>query len=402
MSHIKPKENRPTADSTKGEQLIPLTSISRRSLIRAALAAAGATVVFGIPNRAYAARASQQTLDALASAEEKLAAVEAELDKLAADFEALSEDQDRTISRIEEVQGQIDETQAQIDAKQVELEAKQDVLSRRVSSSYKDGGASILTLLTAAESFDELLSNSRYIEKVNDADKQVISEIQSIRAELERQKSELESRKNDLEALKEQQAQQLSAMQAKQAEVQSLVDGLSADVKDLIAKRDAEYLAAVAEEERQRQEQEKHQQGAGGSYVPSTGSVSGPLKSLERVLSACHAVPSPGNGLCAMWVSQVFSSAGFGYPGGNANDMYNSYCTSSDRSSLRPGMIIATPTHPHSSAGRIYGHVGIYVGNNTVMDNIGYIRSIGVDEWISYYGPTVTPRWGWIGGWALS
>ena len=54
-----------------------------------------------------------------------------------------------------------------------------------------------------------------------------------------------------------------------------------------------------------------------------------------------------------------------------------------------------------SSAGRIYGHVGIYVGNGTVMDNVGFIRSIGVDEWIAYYGVTVTPRWGWIGGWVL-
>ena len=52
-------------------------------------------------------------------------------------------------------------------------------------------------------------------------------------------------------------------------------------------------------------------------------------------------------------------------------------------------------------AGRIYGHVGIYVGNGTVMDNVGFIRSIGVDEWIAYYGVTVTPRWGWIGDWVL-
>ena len=377
------------------------TSLSRRSLIKAALAAASASVIFGIPNRTYAASASQQTLDALASAEDKLAAVEAELDRLAAEFEALSHEQDLTISKIEDVQAQIDETQAQIDAKQAELEAKQDVLSRRVSNSYKEGGTSILTLLMASESFEELLSNGRYIEKVNDADKQVIGDIQSIRAELEQRKSELEDQKSSLEALKEQQAQQLSDMQAKQAEVQELVAGLSADVKDLIAKRDAEYLAAVAEEERQRQEQQKHQQGAGGSYVPSTGSVSGPVKSLERVLSACHAVPSPGTGLCAMWVSRVFASAGFSYVGGNANDMYNRYCTSSDRSALKPGMIIASPTHPHTAAGRIYGHVGIYVGNNTVMENVGSIQATNLDSWISYYGATVTPRWGWIGGWVL-
>ena len=45
--------------------------------------------------------------------------------------------------------------------------------------------------------------------------------------------------------------------------------------------------------------------------------------------------------------------------------------------------------------------MGIYVGNNTVMDNIGYIRSINVDSWISYFGTTVTPRWGWANGLVL-
>lgn len=242
-------------------------SLSRRALVASALAAASSAVLFGLPARAHAARATQATIDALATAEEKLAAVEAELDKLAADFEALSHEQDRTVSQIEEVQAQLDETQAQIDEKQAELEGKQDVLSRRVSNSYKDGGTSMLTLLMAADSFDDLLSNSHYIEKVNDADKQVIGEIQTIRAELEQHKSTLESQKADLEALKEQQAQQLSVMQAKQAEVQQLVDGLSSDVRDLIARRDAEYLAAVAEEERQKAEQDKFQQGAGLSLI---------------------------------------------------------------------------------------------------------------------------------------
>lgn len=96
-----------------------------------------------------------------------------------------------------------------------------------------------------------------------------------------------------------------------------------------------------------------------------------------------------------MWVSQVYQAAGCGYPGGNANDMYWNYCTSSDRSALQPGMIIAVPSHPHSTAGSIYGHVGIYIGNGTVMHNIGSIATWSLDSWISYYGASYTPRWGW-------
>ena len=97
-------------------------------------------------------------------------------------------------------------------------------------------------------------------------------------------------------------------------------------------------------------------------------------------------------------MSYVFSNAGLGSVYGNADDMYNAWCTSSDKSKLKVGMIIAVSTHPHTWAGQIYGHVGIYVGGNTVMDNIGYIRSINVDQWINFYGGTVTPRWGWANG----
>ena len=99
-----------------------------------------------------------------------------------------------------------------------------------------------------------------------------------------------------------------------------------------------------------------------------------------------------------MWVSQVFSNAGYGYASGNACDMYNSWCTSSNRGDLKPGMIVAVSSHAHTSAGRIYGHIGIYVGGGVMMDNVGYIRTINVNEWISYYGTTVTPRWGWLMG----
>lgn len=369
--------------------------ISRRDALRAVMASAAAAVLFGAPRDAFGASASKKTLDALASAEAQLAAVQEQLDTLAAEFQALSIEQDKTISQIEEVQADLDETQLKIEENEAKLAEKQEALGARVSDSYKKGPASTLNLLLSAKTFDELLSSSRYVDKVNDADRQIIAEIQDIRAELEQQKADLEEQKAELEALQEQQAAQLAEMQDKQAEIKAVLDDLSQDVKDLIAQRDAEYLAAVQEEERQRQEAEANRRPSGG------GTISGGARSLERVLSSAHATPSPGSGLCAMWVSQVFYNAGFSYPGGNACDQYSSWCTSSNRDNLCTGMIVAVSSHPHTSAGIVYGHVGIYMGNGVVMDNVGYIRSISLNEWISYYGATVTPRWGWIGGWVL-
>lgn len=137
--------------------------------------------------------------------------------------------------------------------------------------------------------------------------------------------------------------------------------------------------------------------GAGGTI--NDGSLSG---SQQAVVSAAYSTPSPGYGYCAAWVTNVFQNAGIGYFGGNACDMYNSWCTSSNLDDLKPGMIIAVSTHNLDAAGRIYGHVGIYIGNGQVMDNVGPIRTIDVNQWIQNFSGVVPAKWGWIGNVPLS
>ena len=387
---------------------------SRRSAIKAMFALAGAAVLFGRPTRALATpSASKETLDALADAEKQVDQVQAQLTQIGKEFQALSIEQDKTLTQIEKVQGKIDDTQDEIEKKQRQLATKQDELSARVSSSYKNGPASALSLLLSSGSFEELISNAHYVEKINDNDKRAIADIRDIQQELENQKAQLEQQKADLEKLKDEQAARLKDMQAKQDEVQTLLSGLSEDVKELMAKRDAEILAAAQEEERQRkaaeeaarqqqllqQQQQQRPSGGGTTYIPGNGQTSGSAGGGQQaIVAACRSTPSPGAGLCAMWVSQVFARAGYRYVGGNANDMYNAYCTSSSKADLKVGMIVAVSTYSRDYLGAIYGHVGIYIGDNTVMENIGSVATTNLDEWISYYGTTVTPRWGWLGG----
>lgn len=121
-------------------------------------------------------------------------------------------------------------------------------------------------------------------------------------------------------------------------------------------------------------------------------------ETAKRIADASSKVPSPGLGLCAMWVSQVYSLAGCGYTGGNACDMYYAWCKSSDRSELKVGMMIAVPTHHATDMGKIYGHVGIYIGDGKVRHNIGQVVTDDLDKWISYYGSDAEVRWGYPSG----
>ena len=124
----------------------------------------------------------------------------------------------------------------------------------------------------------------------------------------------------------------------------------------------------------------------------------------KRVAEAARRQPAPaGSGWCAKWVSTAFHSAGQPYIGGNANDMFRSWCHSSDRSELKVGMIIAEDTSSH------YGHVGIYVGDGKVLSsesnytaNTSQIRERTVDEWVRIFGAKGPVRWGWANGIDLS
>lgn len=131
--------------------------------------------------------------------------------------------------------------------------------------------------------------------------------------------------------------------------------------------------------------------------------IAGATARQQAIVNSAYATPTPGQGLCAAWVSNVFRNAGYGFYGGNACDMCRSWCHSSNRNELKVGMIIADVSHPGTgSAGLTYGHVGIYIGNNKVMSNEGPITVKSLDAFIRFYGAGTGCRWGWLGGINLS
>ena len=400
----------PNSDSILSQEL------SRRTALKALFGAASAAVLFGLPARAHAAEATKETTDKLNAAQAQLDEVQAQLDSIANEYAALANKNAQTLNDIEGVQGQIDSTQAQIDEKKAELKKKRDDLSDRVSASYKSGGTNVLSLLLASGSFEELVANAHYVEKINKSDRDAIEDIQTIQEELDAQKTELESQKADLEKLKDQQTAQMQDMQAKQQEVQTVLSGLSDDVKELMAQRDSEILAAAQAEEAAKKaaaaaaaaanKNNSYSGGSssgGGSYAPGTPQQNAGSGKQQAVVNACYSTPSPGQNWCAAWVTNVFRNAGVGYFGGNACDMFNAWCYSSDRSALQVGMIVADSSHSGTGApGLIYGHVGIYVGGGIVMSNEGAITSKSLDSFISFYGTGSGVRWGWLGGVVLS
>lgn len=376
-------------------------SVTRRDALRLFIGAGLCATL--LPSVALA-ETTQEKLDAA-----KLSYDQAkdELDRIAAEYEEIASKLSDTTAKIADVsaqidqkQDQIDQKQGEIDQKQAEIERKQEILGARMSASYKAGPLSTLDLLLSSATFDEFTSNIYYLDKVTESDREMIDEVRALKEELEAQKAELESEKAELEEqkaeledLQEEQRAQLEEARAKQQESQELVDNLSAEVQELMEKRDAELLAAQKLAEQMQQQ--------GGSRPSGGHTVVSGSGSLARVINACYSTPSPGSGLCAAWVTDVFQNAGIGSFWGNADDMYYSWCGTSP-SNAQPGMIVAVNSSPDSAAGRIYGHIGICIDSGTVMDNVGYIRTVSLSWWVSHYSARATPLCGWLGGVKLS
>ena len=123
-----------------------------------------------------------------------------------------------------------------------------------------------------------------------------------------------------------------------------------------------------------------------GKYKRNNKVYSASEEVQKRIVEAAHNTSSPGPDLCARWVSTVYRNAGLGYIGGNANDMYRKHTFTSDIADLKLGMLVAVESSSSGSRmGKIYGHVGIYIGDGKVMDSVGYKKISTLEEWIETY-----------------
>ena len=379
-----------------------MNSLSRRSFaVAAGLSLLGAC---GLGALSSIARADvDATAAALADARSRYDGLKALVDELVAQYQQLCVELEATLDQIDAKAQQIADIQKEIDALQA----------------------------VPAEQLDE----------------EVLAALEARQAELAAQKAELETlhtQKNDqLAEVKRRQDEATQALNEADAEVKALAEQYDRELAARAqAEADEKAKADLATDQAHGQTpQTEGQEGGGAKDKPlgegkpegagkdedkdkedefaqkteatrarlreiiASGSITEayPGSLLAAVLEACITVSSTGEGYCASWVTAVYDQAGVGLFWGNACDMYANWCTISDISYIKPGMIIATPSHNWTNDGQIYGHVGIYIGKDEngegqVVDNLGYIRMVPLERWVASYDDVVAPRCGWLGG----
>ncbi len=146
-------------------------------------------------------------------------------------------------AQLEDTRAQIASTQEEVSQKQTELDAAQDTLAGRVSSNYKTGGVSLVSILFDSSSFEDLVSRVYYANRVAESDAEVISQVQGVQAELAAKQAELESQQEEQQRLVDDAQDKAGEIQSALEQQQSYVSSLSSEVQEALAAEEAQRRA---------------------------------------------------------------------------------------------------------------------------------------------------------------
>lgn len=176
--------------------------------------------------------------------------LQAQLQQAEAQTAKYQEQANNAFAELEQLQAQLEDTRAQIAStqeevsqKQAELDAAQETLAGRVSSNYKTGGVSLVSIIFDSSSFEDLVSRVYYANRVAESDAEVISQVQGVQAELAAKQTELESQQEEQQRLVDDAQAKAGEIQSALEQQQSYVSSLSSEVQEALAAEEAQRRA---------------------------------------------------------------------------------------------------------------------------------------------------------------
>ena len=381
------------------------THVFGRSLPVAVLAGVMSFSPALAPVAAYADTASSQQLKS------QLDAAQKELDSLSRDLEIAQAKYEQTAAELQDTRDQIAKLKEQIAQKKKEVASKQQSLSKSVSSSYKQGGTSIVELIMASNDFSELISQVFYANKVADEHNSQIKEVSELVKSLNEQEQTLSKKESELSRLAEEQKQTKASFEAQQRKTESYVNGLSVDLQKALAEERAEAARKAQEEAARNAAAAAGDAGradsgtagtagnaatrpstgsggsasSGGSGSAGAGAASGNLSSSARntIIAAAKSqlgvryslgASQPGVAMdCSGLTSYAYRQAGISI----ARSSRAQYSQVRARGNLKTSTGALTPGDlVFYQAGGVIYHVAIYIGGGQVCHANGYGQGV--------------------------
>lgn len=359
----------------------------RKSMVLALALAGGILFNTVQPIEAQAEETSQQMI-------EKKAQIDAEVKKLEAELTKLQEDMDAKVKVFNQVQADIKEVDASIVETEKRIEQRTAILSDRMAAyQAQDNTVGVyLSVVLEAKSFADLMDRVVAVKTLMDADQELVEQQEADKASLNVQKATLDEKQQELQKQFQELQQTESEMEVKKAENEAKSLALQAQIATKQEEERLEAARKAAEEEAARlralqsatpvtqtAKNGKPQTivvGSGAGTASSGDAISVAKQFLGRPYVWGGSNPSTGFD-CSGLVQWSYKQAGVSLPR-TASQQYLSTKRIS-ASEARVGDLV------FFSYGSGVAHVGIYLGNNTMINaqNKGVVIE-SLDWWNKY------------------
>lgn len=267
-----------------------------------------------------------------------------------------------------------------LEDEQAELEQQRQehikALGNVLRNNYEGGVTTYLEVLFESTSLSDFLDRADKIQMIVNTHSKLQADIKDLKESMDQQMTQIEEKKQTIQATIQSKAEAQKAAQQVLNKQQEVLNQLSKDEKaalnaSLAAQAKVDRIQQLIEQERLEAEYAAKQKitGDSGGGVSGTVKVSGGAKQVLDYASQFTGIkyvwggttPSPGFD-CSGFVQYVFRHNGISLSRTSEQQYTNGVAVK--RSDLKPGDLVFFATYSSGAS-----HVGIYVGNNTMINS---------------------------------
>ncbi|SDI41070.1 NlpC/P60 family protein [Desulfosporosinus hippei] len=329
---------------------------------------------------------------ALNAQKEKVAGATTQVLALKQSVEALN----NSIAREQEKLTNEQKNLKNLEAEQQKLEIKRQeyikALGNVLRSNYEDGITTYLAVLFESTSLSDFIDRADKIQMIINNHSKLQDDIQKLKESMDTQKDLIEQKKEAIQVAIQGKTETQQEVQKVLVKQQTVLDQLSKEEKaalnaSLSAQAKVNRIQQLIEQEKLEAayaaKEKSSGSSSGGGGVSGTVAVSGGAKQVLNYGAQFLGIkyvwggttPSPGFD-CSGYVQYVFRNSGITLSRTSEQQFKNGVSVS--RSDLKPGDLVFFATYSSGAS-----HVGIYVGNNTMIHSSS--GGVSYDDMTSSY-----------------